>query len=342
MVYRSVAAVGATTSIHSWRWLLLFVALLTMTPVRSERLRSRNNQATEEPTARLPNFLLAGAPKAGTTALADYIFRLPGQVVCQAQRDDPPLPHWEQKELHLFDRHYDNALEYSTSLFQHCDNDVPLIMDATPEYINNAIRIHEVYQSQGATEQVKILVVLREPVSREISFFNHRMKLIDHAKRNTHLDDPGKAFLHLHLREDGSIMSFEESLEQNLIPDLTSAEPTNYSLYERWLRQYFERFPREHILVTSYDHFKTDPKDYLERMVAFLELPEDAPHEAPHSNSEHVKTMEHTIPCSIQDRLADLYAPHNQALYDLLEEYAAGAPSMERQPFTKFEYQCQS
>ena len=76
-------------------------------------------------------------------------------------------------------------------------------------------------------------------------------------------------------------MSFEESLEQNSIPDLTSAEPTNYSLYERWLRQYFERFPREHILVTSYDHFKTDPKDYLERMVAFLELPEDAPMRPP-------------------------------------------------------------
>lgn len=57
--------------------------------------------------------------------------------------------------------------------------------------------------------------------------------------------------------------------------------------------------------------------------------------EGSQSNYWH-SALEAPIPCSVQNRLAELFEPANHELYDLME--ANPGPSMEKRPFTKFDY----
>ena len=82
-------------------------------------------------SGRLPNFLLVGAQKAGTTATYAYLRKQEG--VCGTFTD----PNGDnRKETHFFDKTSDFklGLEHYSSKFSHCDSS-KLILDATPNYM---------------------------------------------------------------------------------------------------------------------------------------------------------------------------------------------------------------
>ena len=46
-------------------------------------------------------------------------------------------------------------------------------MDATPDYLTYPERIYETYSQANALPTLKVMLVIREPVSRELSLYNH-------------------------------------------------------------------------------------------------------------------------------------------------------------------------
>lgn len=284
-------------------------------------------------TRRIPNFLLAGAQKAGTTAIALYLFNQLENVVCHAT--SRPNLSYTTKESHFFDRYINQeGIDYYFDIYKQCNETVPIVLDATPDYLNLAPRVFETYTKHGLAKSLKIMFILREPVSREISLYQHLLReVLDNGSTEEYAQEC--------VNQDGSIKTFEEFYDNNILPSIAVSEPSNFGLYAHWLKQWFELFPRQNILVTSYDDFKADQPDFLMRLHNFLEIPLPQMEEllqAPLANSEHSQS-EKPIACDVQHRLAALYEKPNQELYDLLEEHPG--PSMEKSTFTKFTFHCQ-
>ena len=124
----------------------------------------------------LPNILLVGAQKAGTSAVASWLF---DNGICRSLNG---------KEVHFFDHKekYKLGSDYYIKQFQHC-NKGGLSMDATPNTLIFPEKVYktynEVYNASSSTpsheqsQQLKIIVTLREPISRQLSRYNH-MKLL--------------------------------------------------------------------------------------------------------------------------------------------------------------------
>ena len=119
----------------------------------------------------LPRILLAGVQKSGSTALSDFVHRA---GACLSRPD--PSQEKEEKEVHFFDNNimYMKGIDYYSKLFAHCKN-MSVAVDATPETFLFPRRVKEVYDLAGkrALEELKIIIVVREPVARELSLYNH-------------------------------------------------------------------------------------------------------------------------------------------------------------------------
>jgi len=284
---------------------------------------------------RLPNYLLAGVQKGGTTAITDYLLRK------KTNKGEPstclsmnPKHHHLEKEPHFFDsynRYQNGGIDAYYSIFEHCPENIPIVLDATPNTMPYAKRVYDLYAQQGLANEVKIIFSLREPVSREISWY-------DHLRRSYQQGETQQYVLNILKPQSTTPRTFAEWSESNIIPGIEKQNPNQFGLYSLSLKKWLELFPRRNILILPYSDFKADPATFLHRLDEFLGLPFTDHEEAPHSNSHHVETD--PIPCAVQERLHEYYEPYNQQLYALLEAHKEDAPPMEPQPFPKFEFRC--
>lgn len=105
----------------------------------------------------LPNFLVVGAQKAGTTTFYD-IFKNHPEVY---------LP--EQKEIFFFDYNYSKGIEwYQNKAFKTVSNE-KAIGEISPSYLHIECVPYNIYQLLG--KNVKLIFLLREPVSRAFSAY---------------------------------------------------------------------------------------------------------------------------------------------------------------------------
>jgi hypothetical protein len=101
-------------------------------------------------SARLPDLLVIGAPKAGTTSLAAWL------------REHPRVAFSAQKELEYFDRNYDRGLEWYLSRLPQDPGD-RVVAEATPTYLSEP----GVAERVAATlPDARFVAVLRDPVAR--------------------------------------------------------------------------------------------------------------------------------------------------------------------------------
>jgi len=267
----------------------------------------------------LPNILFTGVQKSGSTSIAEYLFHV---GVCRAQKFNSE-PEYFGKEVHFFDKpeRYEQGLEFYMRRFEKCSHE-KLIMDATPDTFRYPERVHSTYSSARNTHadlvaDLKIIVTLREPVARELSWYNHQVALKWVPKN----------------------VSFEQYAKR-LSRSRSSQEIDNVGFYAHFLAKWFTLFPRENILVISYDELKADPTKVLWRIESFLGLRVilnlilTDPAALENLNSQDSKSKVRLPSCEAQKTLADMYEAENQKLYDLLESDPGG--TFEQRPFPKF------
>ena len=312
-------------------------------PIQSIQFQKDTASSTAPARRRIiPNFLLAGAQKAGSSAIEKYLRELQpvGVVTCGPAAANGL--HYTTKEAHYFNNYYDKGLDYYESLFRNKCEGAAIVMDATPNYMVEAKRIRETYDQAGTAESLKILFVLREPVSRELSWYNHLLR--EYETGNPPEKYVTDALLKQRDNNSGNdvVMSFDEFVQTNTIPSIVAEQnPWNLGLYAVHLQQWFHLFRRDQILVTSYDDFKRNNTDYILRLHSFLEIQpynKTGPFYIQPSNSQHANHTETAATCSAQDRLAQHYVRPNNDLYQLLD--ANPGPVQERHPFTRFQYRC--
>ncbi len=184
--------------------------------------------------ARLPDFIVIGAMKGGTTTLVEYL------------RRDPRIFMSRPKEPQFFsrDEKFQRGFDWYGSLFAQADpeqvcGEASTCYSRWPAHGDVAERIAR------HLPEVRLVYVVRHPVDRAYSHYGHVMQ-----ERFT---------------ADAPILSFEEALEE--LPELVDA-----SLYRTQLERYLRFFPREAILVLSSEDLYRSPEPPLGELQRFLGL----------------------------------------------------------------------
>ncbi len=175
----------------------------------------------------LPNFLIIGAPRAGTTWISKNISLHP----------DIYMP--KLKEIHYFDRHYDEGIGYYEEYFTGYGNE-KMIGEATPAYLFTQ-KVPELIKKDLGN--IKLIVSLRNPVERLYSrYWNAKGKYIENKD-----------------------LSFEEKIK---------AKPLfiEEGFYYDHLMRYLASFPPENILFLLFDDIKKDSKTFLASIYDFLDV----------------------------------------------------------------------
>ena len=117
----------------------------------------------------LPNFLVIGAPRSGTTWVEKNL------------REHPEVFLPKQKELHFFDTHYGEGMGYYEAHFEKWDGQ-KAIGEATPDYLHGEYSKYDVPALiKKHLPEVKLIASLRNPVERAYSrFWNSKA----HYERN--------------------------------------------------------------------------------------------------------------------------------------------------------------
>ena len=111
----------------------------------------------------LPNLIIVGVPKAGTTSLFQGLAshgEVCGSDVKEPQYFRPLLEGAEPGPVDDYRRH-----------FRHCSGD-RYRLEASPEYFYGGERV--VRAMRGLLPGLKVIVVLREPTSRLVSFYRFK------------------------------------------------------------------------------------------------------------------------------------------------------------------------
>ncbi|MDC0835940.1 sulfotransferase [Geitlerinema sp. CS-897] len=241
----------------------------------------------------MPNFLIIGAQKGGTTSLFYYLSQHPQVRVAP------------QKEVHFFDLHYHLGVDWYARQFPDTPNSA-IAGEASPYYIFHP----DVPRRVAATcPQVKLIALLRNPVDRAISQYFHEVK---QGFETLSLQEAFR-------QEPQRLATEAEKLRND--PHYRSDNYQHYSYlargrYLEQLQQWWNHFPREQMLVLNSEAFYRNPNDTLTRVLSFLDLPPISLEAYPSLNTGNYSN----IPQSLKQQLQTYFAPHNRALFDELQQ----------------------
>ena len=254
------------------------------------RMRSGVNHA-------LPDFVIAGVMKRGTTSLFNHLI----SHRCVAE----PLV----KGVKYFNRNLERGDDWYRANFPseqemqvlRSTEGCALTGESSPDYLPNPEAASLLYQLRP---DVRLIVLLRDPVDRALSHYHYR-KVRGRENR-----------------------SFEDAINENLTSleaeaagvSLLQQHPnyTSYlgrGLYMPQLRHWLEVFPKEQILVVGSERFLQDAQSVYSEVLEFLGLPDHQLVIQKKYNTGKYDEMS----SSTRQLLCDYFRPHNQQLFEFVE-----------------------
>ena len=257
------------------------------TRVRTSRLRP------------LPDFLVIGGQRCGTTSLYYYL------------RAHPQVVSALVKEVHFLSLHWHRGEGWYRAQFplrarMTGPGQAPLAFEATPYYL-----AHPLAPARAAAllPEVKLLVLLRDPVRRAWSHYRHMVRL----------GLEPLSFQEAIAQEPVRLAGEVERLEAD--PDYDAVGYRRYSYltrgaYAEQLRRWLGHFPADRFLVLSSERLLADPAGGYARVLEFLGLAAWRPAAFPLHTKNSRESSE--MPSGIRRRLEEHFAPATQQLEDLL------------------------
>jgi hypothetical protein len=267
---------------------------LLKSPARRVRAAYRNLTG---PLRGLPDLLIIGTQKGGTTSLFNYLVQHPDVL--------PPFG----KEIHYFDLHYARGVRWYRGRFPYRGRlrDGRLTLDASPYYL-----VHPQVPARAAAllPGARLVALLRNPIDRALSHHQHEVR----GGRETL---PFEAAID---REAERLAGEEERLRRD--PDYYSVGHHRHSYlhrghYVEQLRRWTEHYPRAQLLVLQSERLFQDPAGTSAAVQRFLGL---RPHRLERYKTFLQGSYARDLPPSLRARLAEHFAPYNRALYQWLGE----------------------
>ena len=266
----------------------------------------------------------AGLPAHNSTRFRSTLFKFAGEGV---DFKEPcffsmSVGHWESME------HKDYM-----AFFRHCKS--TLYADSSSTYLAHPlspVRIRA-FVAPCLLPAVKIVAILREPISRDLSRFNHQASNLIRGKfRNL-----GGCFLELAKRFSPFLPTYEEvaacetgkwdecidsssSTDRNALFEAASTCVSRLvtGMYAPQIQRWLAVWPGNQVLVLDF-HKIVQSSAMIPGMLKWLGLPpsHSEPH-WPHANEESYPDKVTTIDCTTRRSLDKVFSPFNEMLYSLL------------------------
>jgi hypothetical protein len=244
----------------------------------------RRPSGLKDKLRQLPDFVIIGTQRGGTTSLYRYLTQHPD--VGSAFRN----------EVHFLERYYDRGTEWYLAHFP-LREESSVVGEASPNYLFHP-DVPE--RARRMLPHARFIALLRNPVDRAYS--HYQMKV----------------------RRGIEPLSFEEAIASESerlgsSDDHASSTWRDYSYIERGLyadqlERWMSVFPREQFLIIKSEDLYEDPERILHQTLAYLDLPQWTP-----ANLKAYHLSEYTdMDPATRERLGEYFAPHNQSVYTLL------------------------
>ena len=250
----------------------------------------------------LPSYVIVGAQKGGTSALYEYLVR------------HPLVGRSTNEEIQYFSLNYARGTAWyrghfptvaRAALFRRRYGQEFITGESSPYYLFHPYALERI---RGLLPEAKLIVVLRNPVDRAYSQFNHSRQMGA---------EPLETF------EDGLAAEagrLEEEREKMLADRFyNSFSHYNHSylargLYVEQLEHLYRLFAERQILLESADDLSTDTDAVYVRVLKFLGLPVRRLSRYPRQNVRHYPPMRPDT----RRRLVEYFSEPNERLYRFL------------------------
>jgi hypothetical protein len=264
-------------------------------------------QAYARPTAGLrllPDYLIIGAQRAGTTSLHRYLVQHPGvRTMLRA------------KGIHFFDTSYGRGLDWYASRFPtklyawYVARRHGLALrtgEASPYYLFHP---HVPRRVAEHLPRVKLIALLRDPVQRAYSHHQHEV-----ARGFETL--PFEAAIEA--EADRLAGETERMLAEPLYNSFSHQHHSYLARgrYAEQLARWRSLFPDEQLLVLSSERFFREPAPTFRRVLDFLGLPAFTPDAYEKHNAHDYRQMG----AAVRGRLLEHFREPNRRLYESLGE----------------------
>lgn len=300
----------------------LFVQIDATPLVRPNAVNENNSNFTWDG----PRLFIIGAPKCATTSLSDLLHSHPG--VC---RSDFKEPQYFNHFWHMGERFYRKRMVKH----QRCTGSY---LDATPDYLHSSSAAGNMLQAWGAQRiaEKRLVVILRDPISRQFSWYNHEIKLCVPALRKFMYNRKQKTLVgaevekacskdkhckHLCTNVAGKSMSYKHELVAlNSFDDyVASSQRHDVNLYGQSLARWLRVFQRRQVLVLNFEQLVSN-NSLIDTVAQHYNLkPFRSGSRLPKDNSMSIDpTLQTQLLCSSREKLEKLYTAPTQELYALL------------------------
>ncbi len=250
--------------------------------VLRERLVSKYVGITSSKRS-LPNAIIIGAPRCGTTHLFNSL------------RYHPNVHPSRIKEIHFFDREekYVRGENYYRSFFpyQMMVRQGDVVIEATPGYFLDP-KVPD--RIASIVPDVKLILLLRNPVERAISRYFYSLGKVKNR--------------------EVAFRTIEEFFlgDKNIIqsPVLTGGVYVNY------LRRFDPYYTSGKLKVVKSEDYFTDKNSCSKDLCSYLNIASDFRFPDFTSKNESIRNQE--VPESVKDFLSEFYASPNEQLYEYL------------------------
>ena len=246
----------------------------------------------------IPDFLVIGAKRCGTTSLYQHL------------PEHPCISKSPHDNMGFFNDNFHLGVNWYKSFFPTTFTRKKikskfgnfLAFDVTTKYMEEESTANNVYQTKP---NMKIIIILRNPVDRAYSQY------------------------HLSVRQTAERRSFEDVVEENMNrlnkeshehygrKPKFSVEEDNHlkkGLYALQLRYWLKIFPRENILIVSAEEFESNQQIIYNKIFEFLNISK--------FEVKNTKKMEKgnypPIKSETRNLLLDYFRQHNHELFELI------------------------
>ena len=205
-------------------------------------------------SSQLPNLVIAGVVKGGTTSVFSYLSRHP-DICSSAVKETCYFLTYRYGQYDVRYKNSSDPFSQYRDYFCHCQ-DQRYVMEATPGYFEGGRTLaNEMKNVLG--DDTKILIILRDPVARLLSFFKYKKSM-------------------LQLDQDLSLSDYISKCEQMPLDDRIKEENDAFwgidgGFYSNYLEEWFDVFGHS-VKVMFFDQLKADSRLMLREISDWLSI----------------------------------------------------------------------
>ncbi|WP_371504428.1 sulfotransferase domain-containing protein [Nitrosopumilus adriaticus] len=258
---------------------------------------SRFFRTLTAPIRSMPDFLIIGYTKSGSTALYDYLIQHPNVV--KAAR----------KEIHFFDISYWRGKNWYRSYFpillKNIRKSKKITGEASPTYIFHPFAMKRI---KKIIPKTKLVIILRNPTDRAYSHFQNYTRGNNESCTFEEAISEEKHRFESYYEKFSNDKVHEEDVKFLKIPYLY------LGLYHEHLTKLFEIFPKNQILILKNEDLENNTQKTLDEVFSFLSIPK---YSIPDLKKRKVGTYDE-MKKETRDFLDNFYKPHTDKLEKLL------------------------